>query len=401
MNSMLSTKRIILFVLTGLLPCGSVFGYGLSDLVQTSSALGNNWYYSSWYGLFRTNHPGSAEEWIFHNEHGWIYVYGIPSTNYSTYDLTLDTVFTFNSVDYPSMWVLSTPGYWMHYTVGSAPNRWFFDESMPSGQEWVTSLVELGFTPDGPNGPIPVWWKTMGLVDLSKVPDNYAPLTVGQLKHVATRSKAYLEEQLQLTNSNWNNAYSPFGANPFPLSQGSSATNHTVANIGQLKFMASGFYRALHQHTNLNLIDFFHFRGLSTGQYGTNPPLPWPSQNTPGANQEPANLGQLKLVFGFILDLNDITPPSSGGSWSDQDFDSTDSNQDFWSDGLKEFMGLAVGGNYLSVTDMLSIPMVPSFLNANASLPSLPAGSSYGPVLMIPERGLFRVVLPNLDLRQM
>ncbi len=116
----------------------------------------------------------------------------------------------------------------------------------------VLALLLLVFIGRSSGADSPDWWTSSGVVvanDPANPPDNWAMANVGQLKHIATKAKAHIEASLRPPPEGWptawNNAYSP---DPNPLAlfvAGSSPENSAPVNIGQLKFVASGFYRIL------------------------------------------------------------------------------------------------------------------------------------------------------------
>jgi hypothetical protein len=152
-----------------------------------------------------------------------------------------------------------------------------------------------------PNAP-PGWWTSSTSIfdNPSTDPtDNWAVANVGQLKNVATLAKAYLDAQLNLTAADWNQAYA--NANPFPFDTSHNPDNYAPANIGQLKFIASGFYNILQQKApgydvKARLIAI----GVPASSIsGSGPYYPWadPTQD----NWAPVTIGQLKVVFSFDL----------------------------------------------------------------------------------------------------
>jgi hypothetical protein len=96
--------------------------------------LGNGWMNSSWFGIFNvTDYP-----WIYHAQHGWMYVFGSDPT--SIWLWTPDTivpwtgfVWTSQSV-YPWLWS-DTQQTWLYYSVGSSAPRYFYNWKT---QKWVT-----------------------------------------------------------------------------------------------------------------------------------------------------------------------------------------------------------------------------------------------------------------------
>ncbi len=140
----------------------------------------------------------------------------------------------------------------------------------------------------------PSWWTahdTRILEDPGEpIPasENYAPVNLGQLKHVALQAQAHLEAHLSegagfSIGDLWPEV---------PVEE-----NYAPVNVGQLKAVAKPFYDRLIEagyDTRQNLID----RG-----YPEDWPFdyPWPPDSPLPENYAPANIGQLKLVFGFDL----------------------------------------------------------------------------------------------------
>lgn len=158
---------------------------------------------------------------------------------------------------------------------------------------------------------LPAWWSTpVGVLD-GQPTDNWAVANVGQLKHVATQAKAHLDAKLNLTNVDWDEAYS--NVSPFPFPVGASIDNYAPLNIGQLKFVASGFYHVIYQKASgYNVLGRFVSMGVPASSIsGSGPYYPWSSATGLGENWSPVTIGQLKAVFSF--DLSDYAgdPPGA------------------------------------------------------------------------------------------
>ena len=158
--------------------------------------------------------------------------------------------------------------------------------------------------------PIPAWWSS-GVLDTSPAnpSDNWAIANVGQLKNIATKAKEHLDAKLNLTTADWNLAYA--NANPFPFGTNSDPDNFSPVNIGQLKFIASGFYNILKNkapgyYVKLRL---FAMGVPADSIFGSSPVYPWATNiSTGGVNYSPVMIGQLKIVFSF--DLSGYNPSS-------------------------------------------------------------------------------------------
>ncbi|MBX7157163.1 MAG: alpha/beta hydrolase [Verrucomicrobiae bacterium] len=146
----------------------------------------------------------------------------------------------------------------------------------------------------GVSAAVPQWWITRGVIDTNLAADNYGPVNVGQLKHVAYQAALELEEKL------------PNGAGDcLDLVESFSKTNGNYApvNAGQLKYVAK----------------FFYDRLIAEGYTNS---YPWTETKADDANFALINQGQLKFVFSFDLDKWKPKPPN----WVDEDEDGLDDN---------------------------------------------------------------------------
>ena len=141
----------------------------------------------------------------------------------------------------------------------------------------------------------PDWWSApeTAVIDPVGVPNNYAPVNLGQLKHVAQQAKSHLNAALASIGGagpEIESLVSGFHNSP-------STNNYAPANLGQLKAVAKRFYDriiAVGYKSRQNLID----QGYPpewTGRY------PWDPATPVALNFAPANIGQLKMVFSFDL----------------------------------------------------------------------------------------------------
>lgn len=84
--------------------------------------LGDNWRYIDWLGYFNI----STDPWIYHNEHGWLYVF--PAVTYTEgvyfWDNSMQSVLWTSEMVYPSMYRFSDNA-WIWYQMGSKDPRWF------------------------------------------------------------------------------------------------------------------------------------------------------------------------------------------------------------------------------------------------------------------------------------
>ncbi len=119
----------------------------------------------------------------------------------------------------------------------------------------------------------PAWWTGRGVLN-GEPPNDFAPVTAGQLKHMASKARQELEHALP----------DGAGAEVDALVAGFAATNNFgPITLGQLKQVARPFY------------DCMMAAGLATG-------YPWTVSTTDDADYAPANIGQMKTVFSFDLD---------------------------------------------------------------------------------------------------
>jgi len=128
----------------------------------------------------------------------------------------------------------------------------------------------------------PFWWLDFDVLDLIASQNDYAMANVGQLKHMASKAREAMDDLLP----------GGAGTNIHTLVDGfQSSNNYVVINLGQLKYVAQPFYdRLTPDHTNLWPV------GMTVGPY------PWSgSTNSPG-NYAAGNIGQLKTIFSFKVE---------------------------------------------------------------------------------------------------
>jgi Fibronectin type III domain len=90
--------------------------------------LGNGWEESSWFGTFNvTDYP-----WIYHQQHGWMYVYGTDPASIWLWTSDMGFLWTGSGV-YPWLWS-DTQQTWLYYSVGSSNPRYFYNWNT---QKWV------------------------------------------------------------------------------------------------------------------------------------------------------------------------------------------------------------------------------------------------------------------------
>ena len=157
----------------------------------------------------------------------------------------------------------------------------------------------------------PAWWYQRGAVDANLPPNDYAPITQGQLKWMAANACAEME------------AY--FGAGttiPALIATFSNANNYYLANLGQVKYVAQPFYDRLYE---FNL----------TNTFPANMPGYYPWGNSSSTNDFAlANIGQVKYVFSF-----DSSKDSDGDwllDWQEAVYGTNPYNFDTDGDGLSD-----------------------------------------------------------------
>jgi hypothetical protein len=94
-----------------------------------AASLGNGWMNSSWFGTFNVN----SYPWIYHQQHGWMYVFGTDPTSIWLWTPDLGFLWTSQSV-YPWLWS-DTQKTWLYYSVGSSNPRYFYNWN---AQKWVS-----------------------------------------------------------------------------------------------------------------------------------------------------------------------------------------------------------------------------------------------------------------------
>jgi len=172
----------------------------------------------------------------------------------------------------------------------------------------------------------PAWWFARGAVDANLAANDYAPITCGQLKWIATNACAEME------------AYFGAGSNvtsvvsAFPIS-----SNYFLANLGQVKYVAQPFYDRLY---DLNLTNT-----LPAGMPGY---YPWGNSSETN-DYAVANLGQVKYVFSF-----DSAVDSDGdglSDWEEAEIGTDPYDPDTDGDGLSDGWEVEHGLDPLNASD--------------------------------------------------
>jgi len=150
----------------------------------------------------------------------------------------------------------------------------------PLLRSWIlaTSLLLSASASDSPH-----WWTARSVLDTNAVPNDYAAVNQGQAKWMAAQAAGELDRLL------------PGGAGQAVsnlLAGFTASGNDLPLNLGQLKALAAPFYDRIHAE---GFID-----ALPEDLPG---PYPWTEAPSDDNDFAIANIGQLKRVFGFDLDM--------------------------------------------------------------------------------------------------
>jgi len=146
----------------------------------------------------------------------------------------------------------------------------------------VAAAVTLAVLWHSAGAAAPAWWVNFSSGNPAH---DYAPVTLGQLKWVATNAadelNAHLANGAQSTVMNMVNAWSTVqpGGSRVPIVT-ANTHDYAIANLGQLKSTAKPFWdRLIAEHRALT--------------------YPWTATTSDDDDFAPANLGQLKALFAF------------------------------------------------------------------------------------------------------
>ena len=141
----------------------------------------------------------------------------------------------------------------------------------------------------------PAWWTARGVTN-GQPADDYAVANIGQLKHIATKAA----EEIQARYSASGGAGSAIN-NLIVQWQNPSASvdDYAAVNQGQLKYVAAIFY------------DRLNALGYTGAPLRAGETYPWSVDTGDDDNFALANLGQLKFVFSFNPSVVDSTRPST------------------------------------------------------------------------------------------
>ena len=110
-NAAIQAKRTVRIVEPGSLWTGS-----------ETTELGNSWKKSNWFGVFFDTETG----WIYHMEHGWIYVSGGDESALWLYDGNLGWIYTGQNL-YPNVYRQSQTGWLYYFHHGGTRYFWDYD----------------------------------------------------------------------------------------------------------------------------------------------------------------------------------------------------------------------------------------------------------------------------------
>lgn len=169
-------------------------------------------------------------------------------------------------------------------------------------------------------GNLPAWWTAAStqIIQSGATENNYAPVNNGQLKYVAVQAKAYLDANLSGGAGSAINtmvaAFKPQSGVNYTQAELDQIKrdNYAPVTIGQLKAVAKPFYDRLlaaGYFTKINLIA--HGYPMDWGF-----DYPWDPSTPVTNNYVLANLGQLKLVFSF--DVGDADADGLPDAWESQ-----------------------------------------------------------------------------------
>jgi hypothetical protein len=109
------------------------FGGGVFKSSNTTSvfpdsvALGGGWKWSPWFGFYHDANPTftGSQGWVYHLQHGWLYVPGNPGNGMFLWGQTTGWWWTSSTI-YPFVYSFDRPG-WLYYLLESTNPRWFYN----------------------------------------------------------------------------------------------------------------------------------------------------------------------------------------------------------------------------------------------------------------------------------
>ncbi len=198
--------------------------------------------------------------------------------------------------------------------------------------------------------PVPGWFPNPNPLTQPAPGANYVPANLGQLKHMATLAKAHLDATLVGGAGFYvEQMVASFGPDDgVAYTQAEKQENYRPVNIGQLKAVAKPFYdrlKAAGFDTKGSLSARLSLASGATVVWAFD--VPWNPSTAKSANYAPANIGQLKFVFGFDLTEFDTDQDGMSNAWETEQFGnlSRDGSGDFDGDGVVDRSEFLYGGN--------------------------------------------------------
>jgi hypothetical protein len=130
----------------------------------------------------------------------------------------------------------------------------------------------------------PAWWTNRYVVATNAAPRDFAPITQGQLKWLATQAAAEFDEKLQDAGG------AGTGITALVMSFSTNNYNYRPVNSGQLKNTTATFYERLFE---LGLTNCY--------PPGAGCPYPWSNATNAARDFAAVNIGQAKYLFSFDL----------------------------------------------------------------------------------------------------
>jgi hypothetical protein len=96
---------------------------------ENTTDLGSNWKSSNWFGLFYDNSNG----WVYHADHGWLFIDGTDESGIWVHDGTLGWLFTGNTLN-PNLFYRQSTSTWYHFSNQNGVRN-FYDHT---AQQWST-----------------------------------------------------------------------------------------------------------------------------------------------------------------------------------------------------------------------------------------------------------------------
>ena len=201
----------------------------------------------------------------------------------------------------------------------------------------------------------PAWWSASGTKIWTGVRvnvENYSAINAGQLKHVAAMARVYLDTKLAAFGGAGPEiaaAVDAFPGRGTASPQAERDQNAAAANVGQLKQIGDLFYRRLWElgiDAAADVQSRLHYETKSL-RPGKDYFVPWDTAAPAAENAMVANVGQLKIVFGFQLEYNlDTDADGLPDSWEIKHFNSIaahDGTSDSDGDGLSNIEEVLIG----------------------------------------------------------